>query len=62
MIIPGVTVTTALQWAVALMVKHQDVQEKVFQQIKDVVGLNRSVRLADRADLPLVEATIYEAR
>lgn len=57
----GSTVASALQWCVALMAAHPDVQEKVFRQIDDVVGQGREVTLSDRSKLPLVEATIYEA-
>ena len=57
----GSTVASALQWCVALMAAHPDVQEKVFRQIDHVVGQGREVTLSDRSKLPLVEATIYEA-
>ena len=54
------TVTSTLQWSVCLMAAHPEVQEKVFRQIDEVVGQGRAAALSDRADLPLVEATIYE--
>ena len=56
----GGTVSTTLQWFVALMAAHPHVQEKLFQQIDDVIGQARDVSLSDRPQLPLVEATIYE--
>ena len=56
----GSTATSVFQWGVYLMSAYPEVQEKVFQQIDKVVGQDRVVALSDRADLALVEATIYE--
>ncbi|KAK7112799.1 cytochrome P450 1A1-like [Littorina saxatilis] len=54
------TVASTLQWCIYVMAAYPDTQEKLFQQINEVVGQSREARLSDRADLPLVEATIYE--
>ncbi|PVD37572.1 hypothetical protein C0Q70_00168 [Pomacea canaliculata] len=54
------TVSTFFDWCVLLMAAHPETQEKVFQEIEDVVGQSRYPSLADRSRLPLVEATIYE--
>ncbi|KAL8563346.1 hypothetical protein ACOMHN_042044 [Nucella lapillus] len=54
------TISSTLKWCVALMVAFPDVQEEVHQQINTVVGQGRDITLADRAQLPLVEATFYE--
>ncbi|KAL8563347.1 hypothetical protein ACOMHN_042045 [Nucella lapillus] len=54
------TVSSTFRWCVALMVTFPEVQKEVFQQINTVVGQGLDITLADRAQLPLVEATIYE--
>ena len=56
----GGTVSTSLQWFVALMAAHPHVQEKLFQKVNEVIGQSRDASLSDRAQLPLVEATIAE--
>ncbi|XP_076452182.1 cytochrome P450 1A1-like [Babylonia areolata] len=54
------TVSSNLKWFVGLMATFPEVQEEVFQQINDVVGQDRDITLADRTQLPLLEATLYE--
>ena len=56
----GGTVTNTLQWFVGLMAANPDIQEKLFQQIDEVVGQSREASMSDRAQLPLVDAAIYE--
>ncbi|XP_076452173.1 cytochrome P450 1A1-like [Babylonia areolata] len=53
-------VSSYLKWFVGLMAAWPEVQEEVFQQINDVVGQDRDITLADRTQLPLLEATAYE--
>ncbi|XP_059927442.1 cytochrome P450 1A1 [Gadus macrocephalus] len=54
------TVSTALSWSVMYLVAHPEMQERLHQEIKDKVGLSRSPVLADRNNLPVLEAFIFE--
>ncbi|XP_025087471.1 cytochrome P450 1A1-like [Pomacea canaliculata] len=56
----GGTVSSFLDWSVLLMAAFPEVQEKVFKEIENVVGLTRYPSLTDRSSLPMVEAVIYE--
>jgi cytochrome P450 len=42
------------------MAKFPDVQEKVFTEIKDIVGTNRSVMLKDKPELVFTNAVLLE--
>ncbi|XP_006823766.1 cytochrome P450 2U1-like [Saccoglossus kowalevskii] len=54
------TTATTLKWGLLFMVLHPEIQERVFNEIDQVVGVNRLPRLEDRKDLPYTEATILE--
>ncbi|XP_064192146.1 cytochrome P450 1A1-like [Anguilla rostrata] len=54
------TISTALSWAVVYLVAHPEIQEKLHQEMKDSVGLERTPLLSDKANLPLLEAFILE--
>jgi len=54
------TTSTTLRWALIYMIENPEVQEKVFEEIKLVVGTARDVTLEDKAKLPFTEATILE--
>ncbi|XP_028812002.1 cytochrome P450 1A1 [Denticeps clupeoides] len=54
------TISTALSWAVAYMVAYPEIQERLHQQMKENVGLDRIPCLADKSRLPLLEAFILE--
>ncbi|XP_076600470.1 cytochrome P450 1A1 [Chaetodon auriga] len=54
------TVSTALSWSVMYMVAYPDIQERLFQEIKDNVGLDRTPLLSDRSNLPYLEAFMLE--
>ena len=41
------TTSSALKWVVLLLAKHQDVQEKCYQELKNVVGLDKMPELDD---------------
>ena len=58
----GGTETTAnsLRWAVLYLMEYPEVQTKIQQEIDRVVGRNRFPRLADRPNMPFIEATIME--
>lgn len=54
------TVSTALSWSVMYMVAYPEVQERLFQELKDTVGLDRTPLLSDKPHLPYLEAFIME--
>ncbi|XP_072574443.1 cytochrome P450 1A1 [Paramormyrops kingsleyae] len=54
------TVSTALSWAVVYLVAHPDIQEKLYQELQERVGMNRTPCFSDKANLPLLEAFILE--
>ncbi|XP_006816322.1 cytochrome P450 2U1-like, partial [Saccoglossus kowalevskii] len=54
------TTATTLKWGLLLMVLHPEIQDRVFNEIDQVVGENRLPRLDDRKNLPYTEATLLE--
>ncbi|KAJ8272278.1 hypothetical protein COCON_G00111370 [Conger conger] len=54
------TISTALSWAVVYLVAYPDTQEKLHQEMKDNVGLERTPLLSDKPNLPFLEAFIME--
>lgn len=54
------TVSTFLSWAVMYLVAYPEIQEKLHQEIKENVAMDRSPRLADRSNLPFLGAFIME--
>ncbi|XP_041670114.1 cytochrome P450 1A1 [Cheilinus undulatus] len=54
------TISTALSWSVMYLVAYPEVQERLYQEIKDEVGLDRTPLLADKPRLPYLEAFILE--
>ncbi|GMS92471.1 hypothetical protein PENTCL1PPCAC_14645 [Pristionchus entomophagus] len=54
------TTSTTLRWAVLLLMKHANVQEKVRSELWSVVGRDRRLEMADKPSLPYFNATIAE--
>ncbi|XP_070543694.1 uncharacterized protein [Ptychodera flava] len=54
------TIACALKWSILFMMNHPQAQEKVYQEIKKVIGNNRKPTLADRNKLPYTEASLLE--
>uniref|UniRef100_A0A803PHV8 Cytochrome P450 n=1 Tax=Cannabis sativa TaxID=3483 RepID=A0A803PHV8_CANSA len=54
------TVAILLEWIMARMVLHQDMQEKVQHEIDTCVGNNRHVRETDIPNLPYLQAIVKE--
>ncbi|XP_071793340.1 cytochrome P450 2J4-like [Asterias amurensis] len=54
------TTSSSLRWAVLYLMEYPEVQTKIQQEIDRVVGRNRFPRLADRPNMPFIEATIME--
>ncbi|GFY88131.1 cytochrome P450, family 78, subfamily A, polypeptide 5 [Actinidia rufa] len=55
------TVAILLEWIIARMVLHQDIQAKAKQEIDTCVGNNRHVRDSDIPNLPYLQAIVKEA-
>lgn len=53
------TTSTTLRWLISFLVKYPNYQENLQCELDEVVG-KRSPSLEDRANLPLVQATIIE--
>ncbi|KAG8057505.1 hypothetical protein GUJ93_ZPchr0002g23164 [Zizania palustris] len=54
------TVAVLIEWALARLVLHQDVQARVHDELDRVVGLDRSVTESDSASLVYLHAVIKE--
>ncbi|XP_077408817.1 cytochrome P450 2K4-like isoform X2 [Vanacampus margaritifer] len=55
------TTSTTLRWALLLMAKYPDIQEKVQAELKRVIG-DRQVQVEDRKNLPFSDAVIHETQ
>uniref|UniRef100_A0A672IQL9 Cytochrome P450 2K1-like n=1 Tax=Salarias fasciatus TaxID=181472 RepID=A0A672IQL9_SALFA len=55
------TTATTLRWALLLMAKYPEIQDKVQEELSRVVG-NRQVRVDDRKNLPYIDAVIHETQ
>ncbi|KAL9245435.1 hypothetical protein vseg_019093 [Gypsophila vaccaria] len=54
------TVAVLIEWILARMVRHQDVQSKVHDELNDVVGRSRAVKESDMTSLTYLTAMIKE--
>ncbi|BFZ07127.1 hypothetical protein BsWGS_10166 [Bradybaena similaris] len=54
------TTSSAIAWFLVYMLNYPDVQDKLYQEIKDVVGKNRIPNMQDRPKLPYLNAAISE--
>uniref|UniRef100_A0A671N7B9 Cytochrome P450 1A n=1 Tax=Sinocyclocheilus anshuiensis TaxID=1608454 RepID=A0A671N7B9_9TELE len=54
------TISTALSWAVVYLVAYPEIQERLQRELREKIGMDRTPRLSDRTDLPLLEAFILE--
>lgn len=54
------TTTTTMRWALYYMATHQDIQNKVHQEIVERFGIDEHPSYADRTKLPFTEATLLE--
>lgn len=54
------TVTSTLEWAVLFLMRHPEIQEKIYEEVTTVVGTERSPQLDDLPNMPFTEATMYE--
>ncbi|XP_004628788.1 cytochrome P450 1A2 [Octodon degus] len=54
------TVTTALTWSLTYLVTKPEIQKKIQKELDTVIGRHRRPQLADRPQLPYMEAFILE--
>lgn len=54
------TIAILLEWILARMVLHQDIQTKAREEIDMCIGPNRHVRDSDIANLPYLQAIVKE--
>uniref|UniRef100_A0A672IXS0 Cytochrome P450 2K1-like n=1 Tax=Salarias fasciatus TaxID=181472 RepID=A0A672IXS0_SALFA len=55
------TTAATLRWALLLMAKYPQIQDKVQEELSRVVG-NRQVQVDDRKNLPYIDAVIHETQ
>ncbi|GMR45626.1 hypothetical protein PMAYCL1PPCAC_15821, partial [Pristionchus mayeri] len=54
------TTTTTLRWAMVLMAKQQEIQDKLRREIRSVVGMDRMPSMADQINMPYARACALE--
>ncbi|XP_070568876.1 cytochrome P450 2U1-like isoform X2 [Ptychodera flava] len=56
------TTATTILWLILYMVAFPEVQQRVYDELKRVVGTDRRPNLEDKPKLPYIEATIMEVQ
>ena len=54
------TSSSTLSHGILFMIRHPEIQERVRDEVHQVVGTDRQPTLADRASLPYTDATVLE--
>lgn len=54
------TVTSTIEWSVLFLMKHPEIQAKVYEEVQTVIGDERTPQLDDLPSMPYTEATMYE--
>ncbi|KAM4566739.1 cytochrome P450 2Y3 [Odontesthes bonariensis] len=56
------TTSSTIRYALSVLIKHQNVQEKMQQEIDTVIGKDRCPSMEDRKSLPFSDAAIHEVQ
>ncbi|CAJ0567346.1 unnamed protein product, partial [Mesorhabditis spiculigera] len=56
------TTTNTLNWAVCYVLNHPEVQDKLHEELDRVIGSDRKVTVADKNNLPYVNAVVNEVQ
>ncbi|XP_061072987.1 cytochrome P450 2C20-like [Conger conger] len=56
------TTSTTIRYAIMMLIKHPQIQERVHQEIDNVIGRERLPLMEDRKSLPFTDAVIHEVQ
>ena len=56
----GEPTSVTLKWAIRFLAKNPEVQKKAFEEINNVVGKDKKVSMADRANMPYFQAMVMD--
>ncbi|XP_067865507.1 cytochrome P450 2K6-like [Heterodontus francisci] len=56
------TTATTLRWGLLLMMKYQEIQKRVQEEIDQVIGSKRCPRMEDQKHMPYTRAVIHEVQ